>query len=111
MEYFGTDLQAAGHYRVNIDNGFGCNPSLRFGDLPFDPERLTNELQRGEVVFYQGGGYTVIGIAGSCTDTRPGTKSIFWVKETIDKLEMIERMLGNETAKKIIDKMPFQVKW
>lgn len=111
MEYFGTDLQVAGHYRVNIDNGFSYHTSIRFNDLPFNPEELTNGLPRGEVIFYQGGGYTVIGIAGSCTDQRGGTKSIFWVKEIIDKPEMIKRIMANETAVKIIAKMPFEIKW
>ena len=111
MEYFGTDLRSAGHYRVNIDNGFGYHQSIRFDDLPFNPEQLTNGLQKGEVVFYQGGGYTVIGIAGSCTDLRPGTKSIFWVKEIIDKSEMIKKIMKNKTAIEIIAKMPFKVKW
>jgi hypothetical protein len=111
MEYFGTSLDVAGHYRVNIDNGFDYHQSLKFNDLPFNPEQLTNGLPRGDVVFYQGGGYTVIGIAGSCKDQRPGTKSIFWVKEIISRDEMIHRIVQNETAMKIINAMPFEVKF
>ena len=73
MEYFGTDLQSAGHYMFNIDKDYMRSLRNSFEYLPFNPEGLTNRLPKGEVVFYQGGGFTVIGISGSCTDTRGGT--------------------------------------
>ena len=109
MEYFGTSLTEHGHYRRDLNNWHGI--SIRFDDLPFNPGHLTNNLKKGEVVFYQGGGYTVIGIAGSCKDERPGTKSIFWVNEIITKEEMIERIKSNEIAMKIINAMPFVVNY
>lgn len=112
MEYFGTSLTEHGHYRWNLDkNQMIFSGGLLFNDLPFHPENLTNNLQKGEVVFYQGGGYTVLGIAGSCKDTRGGTKSIFWVKEVISKPEMIEKIKNNPLAMKLIDAMPFEIKW
>lgn len=110
MEYFGTNLTEAGHYRWNIDDRM-TKINYRFEELPFHPENLTNNLPKGDVIFYQGGGYTLIGIAGSCKDGRPGTKSIFWVKETITRDELIKRLMANKTAVEIIAKMPFKVKW
>jgi hypothetical protein len=44
MEYFGTSLIEAGHYRWNIDNGFQ-RMNYRFEQLPFNPENLTNSLR------------------------------------------------------------------
>lgn len=110
MEYFGTNLTEHGHYRWDIDEGFR-RMNYSFDQLPFHPETLTNNLPNGEVVFYQGGGLTVLGIAGSCKDSRPGSKSIFWVKGTISKDAMIERVMLHAIALQIIQKMPFKVKW
>jgi len=112
MEYFGTNLTEAGHYRWFLDDDVMVkNRAYRFDDLPFHPENLTNNLVFGEVVFYQGGGYTVVGISGSCKDSRPGTKSIFWVKELITRKEMIERILDNSLSLELLAKMPFNVRW
>jgi len=110
MEYFGTNLIEYGHYRWNIDDGFQ-QMNYRFEQLPFHPENLTNKLPKGEVIFYQGGGYTVIGIAGSCKDERGGTKSIFWVNEIVSMDEMIGRIKNNQTAMRIINAMSFKIKW
>ena len=82
-----------------------------FRDLPFHPEYLTSELPKGEVIFYQGGGFTVLGIAGSCKDERPGTKSVFWVKKIITKEEIVKVIMQNIPAMKIINALPFKVRW
>ncbi len=108
IEYFGTNFTEHGHYRWVIEDGLHFQ-NLIFRDLPFDPERLTNNLPKGETVFYQGGGYTVFGISGSPVDKRGGTKSIFWVDQIISKDKLISILLKNETAKKLIDQMPFKI--
>ncbi len=107
MEYFGTSLSETGHYRWDLSGEYMHCLWLQFKDLPFDPERLTITLQKGESVFYQGGGFTVFGISGSPKDDRPGCKSIFWVKENVSKEEMIEKVKSNKLAMLIIDAMPF----
>ena len=113
MEYFGTSLDQHGHYRFLLEGNHmdkvSYSPYKK--GIPFDPESLTEDLPKGEVVFYQGGGFTVIGIAGSCKDTRPGTKSIFWVREIISKEEMIQKIKEHPMAMKIINAMPFEVMW
>lgn len=113
MEYFGTDLDTHGHYRFLLDEK-GMQKvyysEYRRG-IPFNPEGLTDALPKGDVIFYQGGGFTVIGIAGSCKDTRGGTKSIFWLKEIMTREEMIQRIKAHPMAMKIINAMPFEVKW
>lgn len=110
MEYFGTSLSVHGHYTWLIDDNKMTSTWLKLESLPFHPECLTNNLPKGEVIFYQGGGYTVIGIAGSCKDMRPGTKSIFWVKEIITREQMIEKIQQNKVAMQIIKAMPFKVR-
>jgi hypothetical protein len=107
MEYFGTDLDVAGHYRWNISGNKMIRLGIIFRDLPFNPEELNNHLQNGDVIFYQGGGYTVFGITGSCIDKRSGCKSLFWFKEILSKEEIIERIKLNTIAMKIINAMPF----
>lgn len=112
MEYFGTDLMYHGHYRWNLDGDEYMQKMYnRFEELPFDPEGLTKTLRKGDVAFYQGGGYTVIAIAGSCKDDRPGTKSVFWVKEIITRSEIIMQINQNHLAMKLIRAMNFEIKW
>ena len=111
MNYFGTDLTTHGHYRFVLDYHRMSKVTYRFEQLPFHPEELTNNLPKGEVVFYQGGGVTVIGIAGSCKDDRPGTKSIFWIDEIVSFGVLKERIFNTPSAKMIIDQMKFKVNW
>lgn len=109
MEYFGTDLRDHGHFRWTLTEHGPSKRSLNFKGIPFNPEELTKNLPKGSVVFYQGGGFTVLGISGSCVDDRPGTKSIFWVNETIEKSEMVERVKAQPFFIKMIDQMKFKV--
>ena len=111
MEYFGTNLTSAGHYRWNLNNDYLQSGSIDFHGLPFNPEGLTKDIPKGGVIFYQGGGFTVLGISGSCSDDRPGTKSIFWVKEIISKSKIIDKIKSNKLASEIINKMPFEINW
>lgn len=111
MEYFGTSLTESGHYRFNMDSERMEKTWQKFDDLPFHPENLTNNLPKGNVIFYQGGGFTVVGIAGSCKDERGGTKSIFWVKELINRDAMIQRIMQNHAAMKIVNAIPFDIYW
>jgi len=111
MYYFGTSLNEYGHYLWDLKGDRMINDGICFKHLPFDPERLTNNFLEGEIMFYQCTSFTVIGIAGSCIDERSGTKSIFWVLEKLTFDEMKEKILNNPIAKKIIEKMPFEISW
>lgn len=112
MNYFGTDLTSAGHYVFNLDGEYMESLSSHLiNTLSFHPEYLVTNLPIGEVIYYQGGGYTVVGFAGSCYDKRPGSKSIYWVRELITKEEMIERIKKNKLAMKIINNYEFKINW
>ncbi len=111
MEYFGTDLSDHGHYRFVLQDNVMQKNWRDFKDLPFHPESLTNNLPKGSVIFYQGGGFTVLGISGSCKDERGGTKSIFWLKEVLTFEEIKQRILDTPIAVRMINKMIFYVKW
>ena len=111
MEYFGTNLTEYGHYRWLLTEKGLEKQWNKFDELPFSPESLTNKLSKGQTAFYQGGSYTVLAIAGSPKDTRPGTKSVFWIKLKLDKTAMIEMIKDNKTAMSIINEMPFEVEW
>jgi len=111
MHYFGTNIIESGHYRWNVTNEGLRNRSLKFDDLPFHPEYLTSKLAKGKVIYYQGGGFTVIGISGSCKDERPGTKTIFWIQEKLSKEQMIKKITDNIFTKEILDAMPFEIQW
>lgn len=111
MEYFGTDLKEHGHYRWLLGENRLEKNWKNFDDLPFHPEYLNNKQQNGDVSFFQGSGFTVLAICGSPIDKRPGSKSVFWVKLTIEKSEMIEMIKNNKVAMNIIDNLSFEVKW
>lgn len=109
MEYFGTNLTEHGHYTWDLSGNRMVQIGLLPRNTPFNPEELTNNLPKGEVVYYQSSKFTVIGISGSCKDNRGGTKSIFWENEILSKQEMVDRINQNKLAKAIIDAMPFDV--
>jgi hypothetical protein len=116
LHYFGTRLDDYGHYFWHLDGESIYNRDLNFKDFPFDPEsmprRMKGELiRKGDVKFYHEGGYSICAIEGSCKDHRGGTKSVFFVKEDITNTELINRILSTPIAKRIIDAMPFQVRW
>lgn len=111
MNYFGTDLSSAGHFFFKLNGDRLDRGEFNFKDLPFDPY-VGQKLKNGEVCFMNVGNYfTALVIGGSCTDSRGGCVSTFFVKEKITYSEMKERILSFPIAKKIIEKMPFVVEW
>jgi len=111
MKYFGTDLTTAGHYTWDLDAPYMNKIGLLPSDTPFNPEELTRGLSKGETIFYQGGGFTLIGISGSCIDKRPGTKSIFWVDEIVDRTQMVKLIHLNKHAAQIINNFGHTIEW
>jgi len=109
MEYFGTNLDEHGHYSWDLNGDRMVKIGLLPKHTPFNPEGLTINLPKGEVIYYQSSKFTVLGISGSCKDERNGTKSVFWVNELLSKQEMFERINENKLAKAIINAMPFGV--
>lgn len=110
MEYFGTSLTDHGHYTWDLSGDYMVKIGL-MPEAPFDPYEVIRGKSKGEVGFMQIDGYTVIGIEGSCKDTRNGTKSVFWLREIISREQMVERIKSNKHAMDIITRMPFEVKW
>ena len=108
LNYFGTDLSSAGHYFWVLIEGSIVNSRVFFHDLPFHPEGLTGDLVKGKWVFDTFMGYSILAIAGSCTDDRGGTKSVFWIYEEVTKEELIGIIHHNTAAMKIINKFPFK---
>src|SRR5258708_35808522 len=118
MRYFGTSLNSAGHYFWELDGDWMGSSSLDFKSVPFNPEEMPRKEKDqkyyyplGHVAFYNENGYSIIAIEGSCSDKRRASKSEFFVKEDLTQDEMKEKILSIPIAKKIIDKMPFEVKW
>jgi hypothetical protein len=111
MKYFGTSTIEHGHYSWDLSGEVMKKIGLLPKDTPFNPEELTKNLPAGETIFYQGGGFTVFGIAGSCIDDRPNTKSIFWVKEICTKGTLIMMINQNKHSCKIIQSIKFPINW
>lgn len=111
IHYFGTDLDRAGHYLWVLDGdvmrggGFSCD------HLPFHPEQIAMKAAKGSVAFWRGGGYSAIAITGAPSDSRPGTKSVFFVKGTLSERELKQRIKQHPMAKRLIKAMPFTVRW
>jgi hypothetical protein len=123
--YFGTDLYQAGHYFFKFegdgkrDLGLtfpkGVGISLeRHKEWPFDPERFTESkgLKIGEATYGRiGTEYTICGFNGSCADSRPGSKSVFFVEGLVEFKDMQGLIESFPAAKEIIDAMKFPINW
>jgi len=114
--YYGTSLENAGHYLWEIEGDGIYNSRVKCGDLPFNPEGLPYRKRRenfsnGHVQVHKFCGFTICAIEGSCRDTRPASKSIFFIEGDLSDSEMKDKILSIPMAKKIIEKMPFEVKW
>lgn len=122
MNYFGTDLDCAGHYffelrgdrlsrgDLSFPKGDGI-PISRHKEWPFNPEEMPVSYRNGDAEYYSISGYSVYAICGSCRDKRPGSKSVFFTTEALTKEELKIKILSIPIARKIIEQMPFEVKW
>lgn len=119
LDYFGTALDNAGHYFWLLDGERMSKSSVYFKDIPFNPEELLNShTPKGTVKYFKFKNpddesieYKVCIISGSCHDQRVGTKSVFWTTENIKLGDFKEIILEIPIAKKIIEKMSFEVVW
>ena len=111
MNYFGTNLTSYGHYFWELEGERICRSNVDFKDIPFNPEYLVEYKPNGVVECSAVGEYSVCAISGSCKDSRPGSKSVFWVKAQIAPDELKKLILSTPIAQKIIEQMPFEVKW
>lgn len=112
IKYFGTSTTEAGHYIWDVYEKYISNRSLNFKHLPFNPEDLVKTgTPFGDVSYQYIENYTIIAISGSPKDKRHGTKSVFWVDRKV-KFEVLKNWITNiESTKRIIDTMPFEIKW
>ena len=111
--YFGTSLEQSGHFIFEVNRDYLQRKGIDFSKLPFYPENLPidQDSERGHVEFHCAFGYSIIAIQGSCTDNRPGSKTIFWVNKNFSYEYFKECLLRIPIIQKIIEKMPFEVKW
>lgn len=111
--YFGTNLRDAGHYFHKLDGTRMEYMNINYKGLPFSVEVLTDNIKHkgnGSSIFYQvNEEYSIFAIVGSCTDTRPGCKTVFFLREIVSRSEMIERIKNTPIAMTIINKCPFDI--
>lgn len=109
INYFGTNDTSAGNYWWEINEHSMQNIGL-FPPLSTHPEEMVNTgTPFGEVKYFEQDGFNFCAISGAPHDTRGGTKSVFWVKEKPDNWRKF--LTANQVCKRLIDKMPFQIKW
>lgn len=112
MNYFGTELTSAGHYMWEMEGTGLYKNKMRLENCPFNPEALPYlKYRNGDVGYYQCFGFTILAICGSCKDNRPASKSIFWIEGNFTAEQMKEKILAIPIGKKIIEQMPFEVRW
>jgi hypothetical protein len=120
--YFGTALDVAGHYFFKLsddrmqDKGLSFPkgegiPITKYEQWPFNPEDLPKSRRNGDSEYLQIKEYSIYAICGSCKDGRPGSKSVFFTPENVDKDDLKAIILNTPIAKTIIEKMPFEVRW
>lgn len=112
IEYFGTDINSKGHYLWEIWGNNIHQSRRQLYALPFNPEGLPYKLsQNGYAAFYQFAGFSIMAIAGSCSDNRPGSKSVFFIEKIITNPDLTNLIINTGYSAKIIQKMPFEVRW
>lgn len=113
--YYGTSLRDKGHYHHNLyKDSISSNYSIRDSDLPFYCERFPvvrkeEYCPNGTVEFYNIGHWSICAIQGSCSDTRPGSKSIFYFDEPLSAAQMDSLLRSLPIFNQIIEQMPFRV--
>ncbi|HET6991021.1 MAG TPA: hypothetical protein VFJ43_06840 [Bacteroidia bacterium] len=110
LHYFGTNLATYGHYFWLLrEDAMEGGPGI-YLKLPFDPYD-GKKLKKGEIKFFIIDGYTVLIIGGSCLDERPGCVSTFFIYKEMTFEEMKKLIISTPIAKRIIEQMPFEIKW
>lgn len=112
--YFGTNLTESGHgfYKLERNKMEWLSSTKMFEKLPFNPETLADEYNyRGTIKYHGIENYAICDITGSCKDNRLGSKSVFWTDEPIKLGDLKPTILSIPIVKKIIDALPFSVKW
>jgi hypothetical protein len=111
IRYFGTDLKQAGHYFWMLENDNMWRHYMDFKEIDFDPYDGQKPKPKGTTTFFQTDKFTVIVINGSCSDNRNGTVSTFFTQDRLMMNELKEKILSIPIAVKIIEQMPFNIKW
>ena len=111
--YFGTNLTELGHgfWMLEGERMEWISPTKMFKIIPFNPETLADENYNGIIKYHRIENYAICAITGSCKDTRPGSKTVFWTDEPIKLGDLKPTILSIPIAKKIIDTLPFSVRW
>ncbi len=118
--YYGTDLNHAGHYFWELRDDSLRSTPVKFGDtIPFNPEDYPKSVKNGlylslgTVQYYSIQEWSVLAIEGSCSDTRRGSKSVFFSKDySILRLGFdgfLQAIKDIPIANKIINQMPFEL--
>ncbi len=116
LYYYGTELNRAGHYYWQLQGPDIFRGRMEASSCPFNPEFLPHKengqgYTNGAARFYQFAGFSIWAIEGSCADTRPGSRSVFFIERLIEAEELKALVLATPIAKQIIDKMAFAVRW
>lgn len=114
MQYFGTAINSVGHYFYLLKEGYMYQNKGYYEQvvktIGFDPESLPKYCnRRGQYEFHYINGYSILAILGSCSDTRPGSKSVFFIEGSLTEEELIQSIKSDTAAMLIIYAMPFDV--
>ncbi len=117
LHYFGTGLNCAGHGFYECHENYLGVSKFRYSDFSVDyfcPETIADSKKgkkNGDVFYFRVGKYAICYIEGSCSDTRGGSKSVFFTEDKIKLGEMPLKILSIPVCRKIIKQMPFKVRW
>ena len=117
IHYFGTHLDSKGHGFSICENDYLGQSQIRYNDFANDffcPESIADDKKGkklGDVFYFRIKDYTIIYIEGSCSDTRGGSKSVFFTDEKILFGEFALKVTATPICRKIINQMPFEVNW
>lgn len=114
--YYGTSTNQAGHYLWTVRDQKLYTYQLNTSDFMYDnfnPETIAGKriLPLGTVIYTRIGKHTIVYIEGSCSDSRGGSKSVFFTDEDFRFGNFVLHMLTIKPFVEIIKQLPFEVQW
>lgn len=112
LRYFGTNEREAGHYNwVVEENNLRKDYNFAYKEFDFDPYDKQKPHPKGTTTYIKTDKFSAIIITGSAADSRNGTVSTFFVRESKTKEELKDFILSIPRAVQLINAMPFTVIW
>lgn len=116
MYYFGNPPRIFNKGYWTLEDERMMKSTIRFDDLPFNPDNLLNEkrefaqtIEKGESRFFYVEGWSILIIGDTYAPEEKGAYMVFFIKEKMTEMEMFFKLINIPVFNEIIDSMGFIV--